>query len=138
MMISRKNHRRSGAAVLESAIVLPVLLLLLIGTLAGAAMVFTYQEVATLAREGSRYACVHGTRYAADTDKPPANAQEIYDKGIAPRMMTVDPSFLTYTVTWDTDKRPGSYVTVRVDYVYSNVIFGTVNLTSTSTVQMMW
>jgi Flp pilus assembly protein TadG len=138
MRIPLKSAKRHGSAVIEAAIVLPVVFFLLLGTLVGCSLVFTYQEVATLAREGARYACVHGTRHAMDEAVAPADATEIYNNAIQPRMMTVDPSQVTYSVTWNTSNKPGNYVSVQVNYTWSNVIFGDVPLTSTSTVRMMW
>jgi Flp pilus assembly protein TadG len=138
MRIPLKSRRRHGSAVIEAAIVLPVVFFLLLGTLVGCSLVFTYQEVATLAREGARYACVHGTRHAMDEAVAPADATEIYTNAIQPRMMTVDPSQMTYSVTWNTSNKPGMYVSVQVNYTWSNVIFGDVPLSSTSTVRMMW
>jgi Flp pilus assembly protein TadG len=138
MRIPLKSGRRHGSAVIEAAIILPVVFFLLLGTLVGCSLVFTYQEVATLAREGARYACVHGTRHAMDEAVAPADASEIYTNAIQPRMMTVDPSQVTYSVTWNTSNKPGMYVSVQVNYTWSNVIFGDVPLSSTSTVRMMW
>ena len=56
----RRLQRRRGAALVETAFVFPVLIVLMIGLIVGALGVFRYQEVASLAREGSRYASLHG------------------------------------------------------------------------------
>jgi Flp pilus assembly protein TadG len=138
MRIPLKSRRRHGSAVIEAAIILPVVFFLLLGTTVGCSLVFSYQEVATLAREGARYACVHGTRHSADEAEPPATASDIYNNAILPRMMTLDPSQVTYSVSWNTSNKPGHYVSVQVNYNWSNVIFGDVALSSTSTVRMMW
>jgi len=138
MRIAHKSTGRHGSAVIEVAIIMPVVFFLLFGTLVGCSLVFTYQELATLAREGARWACVHGTRHAADTAEAPATADDIYNNGIVPRMMTVDPTRVTYNVTWNTSNKPGNYVSVQVNYTWSNIVFGDVPLTSTSTQRMMW
>ena len=51
--------------MVEAAIVLPVVMMLTLGTCSTAMGVYYYQLVATLAREGARYASVHGSQYAA-------------------------------------------------------------------------
>ncbi len=63
-MIQSTPRRRGGAVLLELAIILPIMFLLVIGMIVGAMGIFHYQEVARLAREGARYACVRGTEYA--------------------------------------------------------------------------
>ena len=47
--------------------VYPVTILLLLGTVVLGLGVFRYQQVQCLAREGARYASVHGPQYAADS-----------------------------------------------------------------------
>jgi len=51
----------------ECAIVYPLTFLLLLGILVGAIAVFRYQEVASLARQGARYASTHGAQFRKDT-----------------------------------------------------------------------
>ena len=57
---------RRGATLVEFALVLPVLLLLTLGTMVGALGVFRHQQVAAFAREAARYAVVHGGTYATE------------------------------------------------------------------------
>lgn len=49
-----------GTNAVEAAIALPVAFLLILGTCVIGLGVFRYQQVASLAREGARYASVHG------------------------------------------------------------------------------
>lgn len=124
---------RPAATLVESAFVLPVVLLILLAILAGAHGVFSYHEVAALAREGARYASVRGTRYARTTGQPVATPEDVYTNAIVPRMVALRPDRTTYAVTWDTDPRPGNTVTVRVTTVWlSTAVFGNWTLTSTS------
>jgi Flp pilus assembly protein TadG len=128
-----RENNRSGAAVVESAIVLPVVFLILLALLVGAHGVFAYQEVASLAREGARYASVRGTRYAMATGNAVATPQEVYEQAIRPRMIALREDQTTYSVTWDTDPRPGNTVSVKVTTVWlSTAVFGNWTLTSTS------
>ena len=53
--------------------------------------VFRYQEVATLAREGARYASTHGYQYRKDAGQAIGTASDwqddIYTNGIKPRII---------------------------------------------------
>jgi Flp pilus assembly protein TadG len=138
---------RRGATTVEFAVVAPVTLLLLIGLLVGGLGVFHSQQMAMLAREGSRWASVHGTDYAAATGKPAATASDVYDKAIKPGAVGLDLSKLTYTVTWNTNNstthtatvngnsvKITNTVTVTVNYNWIPEAFlGGINLSSNST-----
>lgn len=80
--------RRPATALLESAVVLPVTFLLILGLVVGGMGVFRYQEVAHLARVTARYAAVHGGQYASD------NASAIQ----AGTLPNVNESYLSQTV----------------------------------------
>ena len=67
MMTPRRNRPdRRGAAMLEAAVVYPVTMLLLIGTVVLGIAVFRYEQLQSLARDGARYASLHGPAYASD------------------------------------------------------------------------
>src|SRR5579884_3973984 len=114
-MLATRSRRR-GAHTLECAIVFPVVFLLLLGLVVGGLGVFRYQEVASLAREGARYASVHGATYQSMTGKPAATAADVYNNAIAPRAVMLDPAKLQYNVTWNPNNRQDSTVTVQVTY----------------------
>jgi Flp pilus assembly protein TadG len=105
-------HRR-GATIVEFAIVGPIALFLLIGLLVGGMGIFRYQEVAYLSRQASRYASVHGTRYASETGQPAASAQDVYDNAIAGQNVGLDLSQLNYSISWNTDNNPSHTQTVN-------------------------
>jgi hypothetical protein len=64
-MFHRPAHtQRRAATAVEAAIVLPITFFLVLGILIGGMGVFTYQEMAHLARETARFASVHGGQYA--------------------------------------------------------------------------
>ena len=131
--------RRRGTHLLECAVVVPVLFLLLFGLLVGALGVFRYQQVASLAREGARYASVHGSQYQEVTGKPAATAADVYTNAIAPRAVILDPSQLSSSVTWNPDNRQGSTVTVQVTYQWvPEAYLGGLTLSSTSTTPMSY
>ncbi|MHB1005825.1 MAG: TadE/TadG family type IV pilus assembly protein [Chloroflexota bacterium] len=62
MPSARKHQRRSqiGAAMVEFAIVFPVLFLLILGLIDGARLIFAYNTVSNAAREGARFGIVMG------------------------------------------------------------------------------
>lgn len=77
-MIRRQpSIRRRGMSVVECAAVLPVTILLLMGTIVMSLGVFRYQQIQSLAREGARYASVRGPAYAQATGNPQASASAV-------------------------------------------------------------
>ncbi len=66
-----------GVSAVEAAVVYPVTLLLLIGTMVVGLGNFRYQQLQSLAREGARYASVRGPNYAAATGNSEATAAAV-------------------------------------------------------------
>jgi Flp pilus assembly protein TadG len=120
MRLQTTGSRRSGAAIVEAAIVLPILLFLLYGITSGALMVFTADEVANSSREGARYASVRGSDYHFYTGKPEATAEEIIEH-TKKQSVLLDKSRITCTVTWQSNNRPGGFVTVEVRYQWKSL-----------------
>jgi Flp pilus assembly protein TadG len=124
--------------------------MVMVGTVIVAMGIYRYQLVATLAREGARYASVHGTQYATDTGNAAASASDVYNNAILPMAVGLDTSALTYSVTWNTKNSPTSYnpnstppgepiyndVIVTVNYQWSPEFYITGPLTLTSTSKM--
>jgi Flp pilus assembly protein TadG len=164
---SRGNTDR-GAVAVEAAFVLPVAFTMMIGLLVIGLGVFQYQQVATLAREGARYASVHGSQYAQYTTKSVA-ASDIYNNAIEPMAVGLNLSNLSYEVKWGTavsgswvwtpwvsssSSPPASYnpnstppgepvyngvqVTVTYKWMPALYIAGPINLTSTSVMPMSY
>jgi Flp pilus assembly protein TadG len=117
MMMMRRNERR-GSALVETAVVYPVLFLLVLGIILMGISVFRYQQVAHAAREGARYAIVHGYKYAEETGNPAATDVDIFDNAIHPQMAKVSTTNITYAVTWDTSNKQVH------NYVYTNPATG--------------
>ncbi|HJZ59074.1 MAG TPA: TadE/TadG family type IV pilus assembly protein [Gemmataceae bacterium] len=157
MMLRRNNTRRIGATLVETAVVLPVVFLIVLGIVQLGIGVFRYQQVAHAAREASRWASVHGEQYAKEQGATAATEQDIYDNVIAPQTRTMSPENVTYTVTWNRkadgnwDKRPtrviqvtdpttrqvravaaSNTVSVTVTYTWNTGLFGTFPVSSTS------
>jgi Flp pilus assembly protein TadG len=145
------QNQRRGAAAVEFAIAAPILFFLVLAIMIGSQGVFRYHQVASLAREGSRWASVHGGQYEQETGQPAATPQDVYDNAILPAATTLNPKHLTYTVTWDESNMPlevdedvqqpfGNTVTVTVNYQWfpDMLLIGPYNLTSSSTAQMSY
>ena len=113
------SNRRKGSAVVESALVYPIVFLLTIGFIVGVMGVFRYQEVATLSREACRYASVHGTEYGKVTGVTPPTPAEIYTNVIQARAVALDPSQLSYSITYNQSNGPVAAKIVNNDVVYS-------------------
>lgn len=137
-MLHRRQARR-GAHLVECAVVYPVVFTLLFGLLIGGLGVFRYQEVASLAREGARYASVHGDEYQSVTGYSAATGDDVYTKAIKPKVVILDPNHLHYNVTWSPDNKQGSTVTVQLSYDWvPEAYLGGITLSSTSTMPMSY
>jgi Flp pilus assembly protein TadG len=146
-MLRRTPRPRSGAAALEFAIVSPVLMLFLFGLVVGGLGIFRYHQVASLAREASRYASVHGLDYERETGQPAATEESISRDIVRANAAGLDPNKLTCSVTWDQSNLPKQFLpdkTVRTNVVIVTVsyrwlpeaYFGGITLTSTSKLPM--
>jgi Flp pilus assembly protein TadG len=120
MMIPKRDRPdRRGAAMLEAAVVYPVTMLLLIGTVVLGIAVFRYEQVQSLAREGARYASVHGPTYASEQNASYATNATVLsylENNFAVGMQSSD---LSCTVTWSPSPptaSPPSTVTVQLSY----------------------
>ncbi len=159
MFLSRRRDRRAGAHALESALVLPPLVFLLVGLIVGGMAVFHYQQTAFLAQEAARWACVRGEDYQEDTDQASPTEQQILQQVVLPKAVGMDASQLNLQVQWidqatataqDWDAAPkrvrsvtpqGTYVTntVRVSVTYTwspGLLAGPLTLSSTCTLPM--
>jgi Flp pilus assembly protein TadG len=108
-----RYHHRQAATIVEFAIVAPVTFILLLGLLIGGLGIFRYQQVARLARDGSRYASVHGSDYAQETGNAAATSTDVYNQVIAPNATALDLTQLTYSVTWNTTNSPSHSTTAN-------------------------
>ncbi len=118
MIASRDLPNRRGAAALEAAVVYPVAMLLLIGTVVLGIAVFRYEQVQSLARDGARYASIHGPTYASEQDSSYATNATVlaYIETLAVGMQSSD---LSCTVTWAPNppiSSTPSTVTVQLSY----------------------
>jgi Flp pilus assembly protein TadG len=144
MMIPKRDRTdRRGAAMLEAAVVYPVTMLLLIGTVVLGIAVFRYEQVQSLAREGARYASVHGPTYASEQNASYATDATVlsYIETLAVGMQSSD---LSCTVTWAPNPptaSPPSTVTVQLSYTWVPEAYfkkQAVSLTASSTMPVTY
>lgn len=129
-MVARGRRRfRRGTTLVEGAVVLSVLFILILGMAITGMGVYYYQQVAAMAREGARYASVHGAYYAKATGQAKATPATVYANGILPRASGLPPSRISYAVTWDNSAQGPVYLsnvatnTYRINYVTVTVSF---------------
>jgi Flp pilus assembly protein TadG len=140
---SRTSGRRASVLV-EAALVYPVLMLFLIGTIAMGLGVSAFQQLSSLSRDGARWASVHGSQYVQITGNAATTPSSVYNTAILPKAAGLDTSKLTYSVTWSANQVPNptnpasSTVTVTLTYQWYPVAFisGPVTLTSTAIMPM--
>lgn len=106
----------AGQAIVEFALVATVFFILLFGIIEFSRLMLMYHHVGNVAREGSRYAIVHGSDSLANaTDADIAN----YVKSISP----LDPNNLTVTTTWENPNHdPKTWVKVQVKYDFKFIV----------------
>lgn len=155
-MMLRQKDRRVGSILLESAVVYPVLFVIVLAIIMLGLGVFRYQQVAHAAREGARWAAVHATEYAKERTTTAATPEDVYTNAIRPHLAGAPAAGTTYAVTWyeptagNPDKRPTRTVTytdaagnsqvgsvtntvsVTVTYNWNTILFGTIPVSSTS------
>lgn len=125
-----KNRGRRGAAAVEVALVAPLAFLLIIGPIVGGLGIFRYQQMATLAREGARWAACRGQSYRIQTGSAAITPSDVYQNAILPMAGTLNPSRLSYSVSWDADN---TEVTVTVTYQWlPEAYWSPITLTSTA------
>ncbi len=83
MRLKQCQRRRSGAHLVECALVFPIVFFVILTIVVGGMGVYRYQQVCYLAREAARYASVHAGQYqqekaAAITAGTLPNATESY------------------------------------------------------------
>jgi Flp pilus assembly protein TadG len=157
----RSVRRRRAAVVVETAVVFPLMLLLLLALVVGGMGVFRYQQVACLAQEAARYACVRGGDYEEDANSSSPTQAQILQQAVLPSAANMDTTQLSLQAqwidqgtgtVWDWDSAlkdvksitaAGEYVnnTVRMTVTYNwspGLFLGTVTLTSRCEVPMSY
>jgi len=140
--------RRSGAVLVEAALIYPIVFLILLAILMLGLTVFRYQQVSHAACEASRYASVHAATYSEETGKPAATEADILNEVVVPQL-GIPANQVTCAVVWNDSNKPmhtvtetsgsqritkavANTVSVTVTYRWNTGWFGTIPVSSTS------
>ena len=97
-----------------------------------------------MAREGARWAAVHGRDYSEENGKAVTTPADVYNNAIKPMAAALDSTKLNYSVTWDDASERPTYLNasnnpkknnVRVTVSYTwvpELYFRSVTLSSTA------
>ena len=128
-----RSGRRRGVILVESAIIYGVTLMLLLGTIVMGMGVFRYGQVAALAREGSRWASVHGPKFVSEQAGTAITGGDVFN-AIKPRMVAMDATAFTYTLTMASGK-----AIFTLNYRWTpEAYFAPLTLSSTSTTPILY
>lgn len=135
-MITRRQRRASrGQALVETALVLPLLLLMFFSIIEFGRFMFVYAALNDAIREGTRYAIVHGASSTCPSGPVPSYVNEslnpCYDAIGANVQAAVRRYAFTFAQssdlsvplpTWSPNNARGSTVTVNASYVFRTII----------------
>lgn len=126
----RVRRVRRGTTLVEMAIVCPVVLVMLIGTIVAGLGVFRWTQVAALAQESARYASVHGPRYAYFQRARLVTTEDLMRDVIRPRIQGMDTNRLNCQLSWD---ESCTVATVSIQYQWMpESLFGGMELARTA------
>ena len=134
------RRRRRGTAILEQAIVLPMMILLFMGSFISGLGVFRYQQISMLAREGTRWAAVHGPTYQIENPTIAAiTSTDVYNNAVAPKMVGLNAAQLTCTLTPTPMASTAKTAIVKVTYHWvPESLFSPITFSSTSTMPITY
>lgn len=115
-----RDPSRRGSTVVEFTLVFILFLVLLLGVVEIGGAVWTYTTVAFAARQGARFAMIHGSANPVldgggndITDTQVEAVVQANAVGLDPSKIVVDPP------TWTPDRSRGSIVELQVSYPYT-------------------
>src|SRR6266478_703641 len=117
MFVRGRKHRhpgqtghfpQRGSVIVESALCLPTFLIVVFAVMDFSRAVSAYNILAGAAREGTRYAAVHGKYSGVE-----ASSSDV-SNSVKKWALGLNPQSVTTTTTWTPDKKPGSTVKVQV------------------------
>lgn len=121
---------RRGISSVQLALVLPMLVATIMGTIDMGRLLMAHNTIVHAANEATRFAMVRSASSAQT-----ASEQDIVSM-VKGRMTGLDTASAVVSVNWTPENQPGAHVTVNVDYPFtvSTLGLGTINLkTSSST-----
>src|SRR5258708_22649685 len=104
----KQRQRRSGAHLVECALVFPLVFFLILALVVGGMGVYRYQQVCYLAREAARYDSVHGGQYQQERagaisqgTLPNVNEQYIVTNIITANATNMDPASTQVSINFN-------------------------------------
>jgi Flp pilus assembly protein TadG len=114
-IVGKKGER--GSYAIEFGLSFVLFFGVIVGILDVARGIYAYSFLAGAAKEGTRYAMIHGSSSGSKASS--SDVQGVVQKWL---IGMVDPGSATVTTTWNpTNENPGSLVTVKVQYTYSPI-----------------
>jgi hypothetical protein len=137
----KPGRRSRGQALVEFALVAPIFFVLLIGLIEGGRYVFYAESLNHAAREGARYAIIHGSNsqpVSARTGPPEDPTGELVKEAVRSAAVGFnDPGLVIPNPNWwpANNNRRGTNVTVTLQYTYSPVVplFGDITVEAEAT-----
>lgn len=115
----RAPKKNRGQELVEFALVLPVLILIIMGTMEYGRAYYTSSLLQNAAREGARYGILHPTVVTSSDGADPNNITaraKGFITGLNSSKLTIDVSYP------DGDTSRGSRVRVTVSYLYESIV----------------
>lgn len=109
---------RRGSALVEFALFFMLYLTLLLGLLELGRLVWTVATLSHAAREGARYATVHGSGNPDTDDQGQTITAESITSVVKGRAIGLDKQLIEVESLWDPDDSRGSLVRVQVEYSF--------------------
>ncbi len=128
--VTRKADCERGQVIAETAVAMLAFAMLLFGIMQFGFLLYSYDTICNAAREGARYAMVHGSKSSSPASI--SNIQSVV-QGQCAGLGSV-----TANTTWTPNNNPGSVVRVTVTYTAPlNVPMLVTNVSLTATSQMV-
>ena len=127
----RRRRRGRGQALVEFALVAPIFFLILFSIIEFGRYVFTVQILNEAAREGARYAIVHGSQALCPSGPMPGvtvpnpcdpSGQRVIDVVTRNAAGVAGTAPIVVTVTWPIDNARGHTVSVSVSYQFQTLV----------------
>jgi Flp pilus assembly protein TadG len=127
MSLRQRYSKERGQVLAETAVAMLAFAMFLFGVMQFGFLLYSYDTICNAAREGARYAMVHGSKSSS-----PATTTSVQSvvQGQAIGLGTV-----TVSTTWTPNNHPGSVVQVQVTYAAPltvPLVSTTVSLSATS------
>lgn len=113
---SRRKNRRRGASMVEFSLVFILFLMMVAGVFEVGRAVWTYNSLMLAAKEGARYAMVHGAKNPIQS----GGASVVqFTKG---RAVGIPSNSINATVVYLPDDQPGSQVRVTASHTLKTIV----------------